>query len=232
MIIILNRKKTTYLVITFLLLFVLKIIGGLLFFALASPVLGDGQRITIVIDPGHGGRDPGANVGALLEKEINLDIAKRVKSYLENQGYRVHLTRTTDTNLVNWKKNGSYQRASLQERIDIAKKHSYPILISIHCNSSSNRNHSGPQTFYKEGDLEGEKLAVHIQGQLAQLRKTNRQAATGEYYLLNNAPFPTVIVEIGFLSNEQDRKMLSEGEFRQRVAQAIGQGIRDSLEKN
>ena len=229
MIIILNRKKTNYLIITFLLLLILKIIRGLLFFSLASPVLGEGQKLTIVIDPGHGGRDPGANVGNILEKEINLDIAKRIKTYLENRGYKVHLTRTTDTNLVNWKDRGSYQRASLKERLDIAKKQSYPILISIHCNSSGNKNYFGPQTFYKEGDLEGEKLATNIQRELSQLRNTNRQAAVGEYYLLDNAPFPTVIVEIGFLSNEQDREMLCKEDFRQRIAQAIGQGIQDSL---
>ena len=61
------------------------------------------------------------------------------------------------------------------------------------------------------------------------MRTTNRQAAVGEYYLLDNAPFPTVIVEIGFLSNEQDREMLCKEDFRQRIAQAIGQGIQDSL---
>lgn len=229
MIIILNRRKTTYLAIAFLLIFVLKIIGGLLFFSLVSPVLGKGERVTIVIDPGHGGRDPGANVGDILEKEINLDIAKRVRTYLQNQGQKVYLTRTNDTNLVNWKENGSYQRASLKERIEIANKQNYPILISIHCNSSGNRNHSGPQTFYKDGDLEGEKLATNIQQQLSQVSNTKRQAASGEYYLLDNAPFPTVIVEIGFLSNEQDRRMLCDWDFRQKLAQAIGQGIKDSL---
>ena len=176
MIIILNRKKTNYLIITFLLLLILKIIGGLLFFSLASPVLGEGQKLTIVIDPGHGGRDPGANVGNILEKEINLDIAKRIKTYLENRGYKVHLTRTTDTNLVNWKDRGSYQRASLKERVDIAKKQSYPILISIHCNSSGNKNHL-PQTIGR--GFRGEKLASNIQQELSQLRTTNRQAAVG-----------------------------------------------------
>ena len=182
-------------------------------------------KIIIVIDAGHGGRDPGAVAGDVYEKNINLDIAKRLEKLLKQKGYKVIMTRTKDVNLVNWKDNGSYQRASLWQRAQLSKEKNAKLLISIHCNSDRNKVFYGPQTFYHPQSNSGKRLAQSIQEELIQVRDTRRQAIPGDYYLLNNTSCITVIVELGYLSNAKDRSMLCLPDFQQKFAQAITRGV-------
>lgn len=179
----------------------------------------------VCLDPGHGGRDPGAVFGSINEKNLNLDIAKRVAVLLKKEGVRVFLTRTKDSNLAHKSFEGSMQRAELRERLLLAKKRKSDIFVSIHCNSEEKAAHFGPQTFYQENSQESILLASIIQRELIKVLSTHRQAIPGRYYLMENSSIPTVIVEIGYLSHPKDRSLLAESNFRQSVAKAITKGI-------
>jgi len=203
---------------------------GLFFYGKIAPVLAHGKPL-IIIDAGHGGRDPGAVVGGVNEKNINLIIAKEVERLLKNKGYRVSMTRAKDTNLVNWKDNGSYQRASLWQRAHLSKKKNAQVLVSIHCNSDSNKAFFGPQTFYHPQSTKGRELAQTIQAELIKVKPSKRRAIPGNYYLLNNTSCTTVIVELGYLSNEKDRSSLCSTEYRKKFAQAIATGISKNIIK-
>jgi len=216
--------------IKYILILTIFIVGGFLtqigplYYQQIKAVTASGKTI-IVVDAGHGGRDPGAVAGDVYEKDINLDIAKRIEKLLKQKGYRVIMTRTKDVNLVNWKDNGSYQRASLWQRAQLTKDKNAQLLISIHCNSDRNKEFYGPQTFYHPKSNSGKRLTQSIQEELIQVRDTRRQAIPGDYYLLNNTSCITVIVELGYLSNAKDRSMLCIPDFRHKFAQAITRGV-------
>lgn len=201
---------------------------SIFYYGKIAPVLAQGKPL-ILLDPGHGGRDPGAVFGDIYEKDINLEVAKQVGELLQKNGHRVSLTRTKDTNLVNWKDNGSYQRASLWKRADIAKKRNAQIFVSIHCNSDRNSSYSGPQTFYHQQSAKGKLLAEAIQEELIKVNKTKRQAIPGDYYLINNTPCTTVIVELGYLSNAGDRSLLCSSRYKMEFAKAIAKGVEKCL---
>lgn len=226
------RKGWVKFLITFgFMLLALGVVFGqvsLFYYAKIAPVLAQGKPL-ILIDAGHGGRDPGAIYGDIYEKEINLDMAKELEKSLNKMGYRVSMTRTKDTNLVNWKDNGSFQRASLWQRVQLAKKRNAQVFISIHCNSDRNTSYSGPQTFYHEKSLKGKVLAEAIQEELVKINPSKRGAIPGNYYLLNNTTCTAVIVELGYLSNPRDRLLLCSPGDRSKLAKAIAKGIEKSL---
>ncbi len=179
----------------------------------------------ICIDAGHGGRDPGAVAGKIMEKDVNLDIAKRMAMLLKQQGARPVLTRTRDKNMAYRPVQGSLQLAALMARVHIAEKSGGHVLVSIHCNSEAEGKYSGPQTFYERGNRRSTHLARLIQEELVQVRSTGRQAIPGDYYLLSTVKLPAVIVEVGFLSHARDLQLLTSPHFRQQVAEAIARGI-------
>jgi N-acetylmuramoyl-L-alanine amidase len=183
------------------------------------------HKVTIVIDPGHGGRDPGAVVNNVLEKNINLKVAKEIKKSLSSESYRIILTREHDTNLVLKKGKQSYQRSSLINRINIGRQVNADYFISIHCNYSNQKNKCGVQTFYKKSNEESKALANYIQNQLMEVLSTNRIAEEGNYFILSNSNLPTVLVELGFLSNERDFSILTSDTGQSRMAAAIREAI-------
>lgn len=229
MFIIMNRKLILLTGLTVFLIISIGVSSFLLKTGI-TPVVASKRIPVIVIDAGHGGRDPGAVTGRIYEKHINLDVAKRLKVLLHKKGYQVIMTRNSDTNLVNWRDRGSYQRASLWQRAQITRKTRATFLISIHCNSDRNRKYFGPQTFYQAQSVKGRELAVAIQRELSQVNPTRRQAIPGNYYLLNNTAIPTVIIELGYLSNTKDRALLTSSTQRARFAQAIARGINNFLD--
>lgn len=179
----------------------------------------------ICIDPGHGGRDPGAVWRKTYEKDINLHIAKYLTTILKKQGARVILTRIKDEHCASKPLQGSFQLAELNRRLEIAQRSGAQLLISIHCNSEKKCIYWGPQTFYGTGKQKSRELAREIQHQLVNVRHTKRRAVEGDYYLLRNSNVPAVIVEVGYLSHERDRVLLKSNNFRWKIAYAIAQGI-------
>jgi N-acetylmuramoyl-L-alanine amidase len=183
---------------------------------------------TVVIDAGHGGRDPGA-VGrsGLAEKEITLDIALRLRRLFSRVGVYVVMTREKD---LDYGETGDLSRGTrksrdLAYRAEIANRSGADLLLSIHVNSFPQSVWSGAQCFYEAGNQEGKELAVAIQDELAaRLGPNRRRPVAADYLLLKTARMPAVTVEVGFISNSREERMLADAAYRQQVAEAIFAG--------
>lgn len=181
----------------------------------------------IVIDPGHGGKDPGAQFGGLKEKDINLDVALRLRQILEAKGCKVIMTREIDKDYFAPGMVGGRmaKRVELNKRIGIASANQADLFISIHTNSFS-RTSYGAETYYHFKSTAGKALAERIQKELSVIQPDNKRTAkAGDYYLINQTKMPSVLVEIGFMSNSRERKLLVNDSYKNSVAAAIGQGI-------
>ena len=182
---------------------------------------------TVVIDPGHGGRDPG-KVGTqeTLEKEINLKIGLYLKELLERQNIKVIMTRDEDKDLA--VTTGNFKTSDMKERISLIQKSNADLVISIHQNSYTSSEVYGAQCFYYSDSDEGKELAGFIQKQV--ITSTNQTKirdikSNNDYYLLKHSPFPTVIVECGFLSNPKEETLLLIDAYQRKMAWAIHLGI-------
>lgn len=172
----------------------------------------------IVIDPGHGGKDPGTTHGkAAQEKEITLKVSNLVKKKLEASGAIVKMTRTGDT------------YPSLQDRVDFTKNNYGEIFVSIHVNSAGS-SAKGTETYYSVTSNDNEKedfaLATAINSQIVkQANMNNRGVKRVDYYVVKGLVVPAILVELGFLSNEEDRNKLTSDKYAEIFAQAIYDGI-------
>lgn len=192
---------------------------------------GEEQR-RVVIDAGHGGDDPGKiGINQVLEKDVNLSIARKVQQYLEAQDVQVVLTREDENGLYdsdasNKKVQDMKRRVALIEEINPA------ITVSIHQNSYPEEYVHGAQVFYYDGSRDGQLLAQLLQKQLVEkLDPENRRQikANDSYYLLKKTDIPIVIVECGFLSNQTEAALLAREDYQDRVAWAIHMGIMQYL---
>ena len=183
------------------------------------------RGLTLCLDAGHGGYDGGAfgRDSGTPEKSLNLDVALRLQALLEQRGARVVMTRTEDVALA--EEGPQRKRRDLQLRVDRAQ--GADAFLSIHMNEYRARSQAGPQVFYKKGADSSRLLAGVLQqrmnGDLAPARP--RTANTGKYYLLEHLSIPAVLVECGFLSNAGEKALLLTGEYRQRVAESLCQGL-------
>ena len=187
------------------------------------------DRRVVVIDAGHGGWDPGkAGKAGKNEKDINLEIAKKLQILLETGGATVFVSREGDEAL------GESKRTDMKERKATAENAEADIFISIHQNSFPQAGVKGAQVFYYNGSEEGKKLSEYIQARLkSDLDNTNqRQAkANTDYYILKNILVPTALVECGFLSNPNEEGLLNSEEYQQKVAWSIYLGIEDYFQQ-
>ena len=183
---------------------------------------------TVVIDAGHGGMDPGkVGAGQILEKDVNLAVASRVRGYLEENRIQVVMTRTSDIMLGD-SSSSSRKQQDMRERIRIIEDTVPDIVVSIHQNSFQEASSRGAQVFYYEGSQKGQELAEILQSELiSSVDSTNHRKAKADhsYYLLKKSAYTTVIVECGFLSNPEVAQKLSEKEYQDKMAQAIARGI-------
>lgn len=177
----------------------------------------------VVIDAGHGGLDPGAvSPRGTREDEINLKISQKLRAYLEKEGTKVIMTRTTDGAL------GKSKREDMNKRVQIIRDSGADVVVSIHLNMFSQSKYYGAQTFYMKNSEEGKKLAKCIQDQLLRIlnRGNTRQIKDSDQYLILKASSaPTVLVECGFLSNPEEEKLLKTDEYQEKIAWAIYSGI-------
>ncbi|ADI02941.1 N-acetylmuramoyl-L-alanine amidase CwlD [Syntrophothermus lipocalidus] len=184
----------------------------------------------IVIDPGHGGIDPGA-VGrnGTLEKDVNLEISRRLATYLGQAGAVVVMTRETDNDLADSGFEGSLierKRQDLARRAAKAQEVKADMFISIHCNADFSPRWSGAQVFYCPTSEESRHIAISIQQELRRiLGNTNREAKPAVYFITEKTSMPAVILEVGFLSNPQEEFLLADKAYQARLAYAIFSGI-------
>lgn len=184
----------------------------------------------IAIDAGHGGPDGGAvSSGGLVEKEVNLAISLYLRDYLQQSGAVVVMTREEDTDLAAEGTKGYSKRKTedLLKRVDLIRSKKADMLVSIHLNSIPSPKWSGAQTFYFPTNAEGKKLAESIQGEIrANLNNTDRVPKTEDtFYLLKALDIPATLVEVGFLSNPQEARLMADAGYQKKVAESIYRGI-------
>ena len=174
----------------------------------------DAPFSTVVLDPGHGGHDPGGIPSNLIpEKGVALDVSQRVANHLRSAGINVVMTRNDDTFV------------SLPDRVKVANAHPEGIFVSIHFNSGQRVGARGMETFYSHPS--GAPLAARIQSNLMSVASggENRGVKRASFYVLRNAKIRSILAECGFLTNPDDAKLAAEPLFRERLAVQISNAI-------
>lgn len=171
-------------------------------------------RVVVVVDPGHGGGDPGAvGIGGLQEADVVLDISQQVAKLLEAQGVQAILTRTDDREI------------DLEPRVNLADSISADVFVSIHANSISlsRPDVNGIETYYYDT---GSALASSIHNSLVNATGMNdRGVRQARFYVLTHTSMPAVLVEVGFVTGREDAAKLNNSSFRSQIATGIAQGI-------
>lgn len=169
----------------------------------------------IYIDPGHGGNDSGAIGSAgLKEKDVNLNIAIKVRQILEKHGINAILTRHDDS------------RVELIDRVKMANDNRADYFISIHINSASNSTATGTETFAFPNSSVGAKLANAIQKSLVnEINLANRGVKHKDFFVLKNTKMPATLVEVAFISNPEEEKLLKDQNFLYKVVVGIVKGV-------
>lgn len=183
----------------------------------------------IVIDPGHGGIDPGCHMGEATEKEISLDVGLMLAERLKREGADVFVTRTEDVELSSY---GRTQRTrhgrDLEARVLLAESYKGEIFVSLHVNAAKSGAMGGGMVFYHRGSEQSRRLAQNILARLKEVVPGNQNASLpADFYVLRHAKMPAVLVEMGFLTHRDDRALLLSAAGKERLAQAVAQGIFD-----
>ncbi|MCL2342000.1 MAG: N-acetylmuramoyl-L-alanine amidase [Firmicutes bacterium] len=170
------------------------------------------------------------SAGGVEESDINLKIALKIQSLLEQSGATVILTRS-DENGISELENSTIRQKHIQDlknRVKIGNESSADIFVSIHLNKIPETQYSGAQTFFKNGNTDGEKLANSIQDSLNKTIKTAKPRVPSKIsgvYIVDNVTIPLSIVECGFLSNPREEALLQTEEYQNKLAWGIYTGI-------
>lgn len=199
---------------------------------LPANIFADPKSGIIVIDPGHGGVDGGTNRDGIVEKEINLEIAQKLKAFLEQKGYTVVLTREEDVSLdTTDSTGGSRHQRDLNARVNVINNSNAQLFLSIHVNCNLNKpSTDGSIVFYGDKFEQNKTLAYCIQRALNGMmvngkKRTIHDPQQGNYFLLTHSQIPGAIVETAFISNAVERQLLTTDEFREQLARAIAEGV-------
>lgn len=193
---------------------------------------GEKKKYIVCVDPGHGGTDPGkVGINGQLEKDINLAIAKKLKTYLEASDVTVVLTRDKDMGLYS-SGDAHKKMADMRERCQLIEEVKPDLVISIHQNSYHEEAIRGGQVFYYKTSVRGKQLAQILQERFDYVLgdANKRQAkANDNYYLLLHVKEPIIIAECGFLSNWEEAEKLETKEYQDRLAWTLHMGIMEYL---
>ena len=227
-------KKYAFIVI--ILLLISALLGTIIF---ANQPVNYLYNKSIVIDPGHGGIDGGTNDGStFLEKNINLQIAKKLQHIMKEKNATVAMTRETDISL-DARNNLSISRHArdLIARVEEFNTGKYDLFISLHVNSSTTSNAIGPMVLYSSEIPSTALLATCIQDRLNEHIRNNLKLETqhnpllSQFFILKNANIPGVIIETGFISNVTEKKLLMDEAYQSKLVKLIYAGINDYYEK-
>ncbi|KMY48248.1 N-acetylmuramoyl-L-alanine amidase CwlD [Peribacillus loiseleuriae] len=195
----------------------------------------------IVLDAGHGGIDGGATAENVLEKEVSLAVTLKIRDLLQEQGALVLMTRESDKDLADEGTKGVRNRKQedLHNRVAFINESNADLFLSIHLNSIPSKKWKGAQTFYTGRFEENKKVAKFIQTEIIRnLENTSREAKTiNQVYVMSNAKKPGALVEIGFLSNNEERENLIKESYQEKISAAVYNGVlryftEDSVEIN
>jgi N-acetylmuramoyl-L-alanine amidase len=177
------------------------------------------------VDPGHGGYDPGVMRDGIAEKDVALEISLLLRAYLQSAGARVVMTRETDRDLL-LPAAGPKKQQDMKNRMQIINGARPDLLLSIHVNSIASPVWRGAQVFHKAGEGNSKVIAEAIQQELRRiLANTDREVKPGNYYVLNEAKSPAVLVECGFLSNPEEARLLADRAYQSKLAWAVYAGL-------
>ncbi len=193
------------------------------------------RSFVVVIDPGHGGKDPGkVSAKGEYEKDINLSISLILRDILESQGITVIMTRTEDVGLYE-ETDSNKKMADMRKRCEIINNCDADLVVSVHQNSYQSESVKGAQVFFYDKSEKGRELAGFIQqAMIDNLDKDNGRKAKSNtnYYMLLNVNSPAVIVECGFMSNPMEAALLSDYDYQRKTAWAIHMGIMQYINEN
>lgn len=171
---------------------------------------------TIVIDAGHGGKDMGANRSGVYEKDLNLQVAHRLRQELEKRGFKVHMTRTTDIFLP------------LPQITAITNNIRPDVFVSVHQNASTNSGLNGIETYYYTPQSLALAKKVH-QKMVNHVSAPDRGVRRAMFYVIHHTPVPAILCEVGYISNPSERETLQSNERQQKTAYAISEGVVEYL---
>ncbi|MGZ4111743.1 MAG: N-acetylmuramoyl-L-alanine amidase family protein [Tumebacillaceae bacterium] len=191
------------------------------------------EQVQVMIDPGHGGYDPGVMTPQYKEADITLAIGKQLEAELEKRGITAGLTRETDTDYAeNGQKGKTAKRADLGKRVEMTEQKGAQVFVSLHCNNSSVASRGGAEVFYNEVPG-GKEFGETVQKALHELpNMSKRDSKTVDYYLLRNQKIPALIIECGYLNIASDRARLTNPKYQAELATAIANGIERFLKSN
>lgn len=210
-----KRKKLWWIIA--IVAFVLVIVSLSAVLVATNDIMNEG---VIVIDAGHGGIDGGVTYGDMVEAEINLEISKLLKEKLEKLNYNVIMTRKDEKSL------GANKKEDMANRAKIIKRAMPDMVVSIHVNKYVNTSRRGVQVFYDDTGR-NQKYAENMQGVINSrinskyAKRTDLACLKGDYFITKCSDYPSVIVETGFISNEEDRKLLKDNKFREELCDSI-----------
>lgn len=187
----------------------------------------EAKEKVVVVDAGHGAEDPGkVGVNGVLEKDINLEVAKLLRDYLTAEGIQVVMTREDDQGLYP-SDAGNKKLEDMRKRVEKINDTKPDLVVSVHQNSYSDADIWGAQVFYYTHSKDGKDAAETIQEIMKALNEENKRQAKANdtYYMLKKTEVPTVIVECGFLSHPEEADLLATKEYQKKVAEVIGNGV-------
>lgn len=205
--------------------------GKLLTQSVAGKIAGEKQPVTVVIDSGHGGFDPGkVGVGGVEEKDINLAIAQKLKKILTDNHVHVVMVREEDKGLYDEGKSNK-KTSDMKNRTAMINESGAALAVSIHQNSYQTSDVKGAQVFYFTHSQEGKRAAEILQQHLRRVDAENKREAKANdtYYILKKTSIPTVIVETGFLTNPEEAEKLQDEKYQKKLADAVWEGMKEYL---
>lgn len=226
--IIINRKLLLYIVII-LLISTFQLTDRYLSLSVAVDLGGPLKKKVIMIDPGHGGIDGGTNKQGVLEKDINLATALKLKKVLSQRNVTVKLTRKEDQSLDHLNNYSSSRHLrDLWARVEMINQKEVDLFISLHINAGASHLR-GPQIFYRS---DNRKLAYLLQNKLNNLeykdiKDSINSPLAADYFILNHAKPPGVIVELGYITNPVDYRLLQQDDYQWTIARTLATGIEE-----
>ena len=194
------------------------------------------EKAFIIIDAGHGGEDGGAvGVSGVLEKDLNLAVAAKVKELLEAESIPVIMTREEDIALSDMSKKtiSARKKSDMQNRLKLVREAGTKMYVGIHMNTFTDPKYKGVQVFYSgnnpESKVLGEKMQAVIKRNIDDGNTRKAKKAGNDIYLMKNITAPAIIVECGMLSNPEEEELLRTPEYQQKMAESIVMGIKEYL---
>lgn len=182
--------------------------------------------LTVFIDPGHGGLDPGTSNDVVLEKDINLKLSKKLYEKKLSNNVGAYISRTSDYDLssINSK---NHKLEDLKNRVKQVNESQANLLVSIHLNALNNQSVHGPMVYYRKNDPASQLFAQTMQNKLNEFSGLEKKCYQENYYIFRNTNIPAILIECGFLSNPDEKSKLLTNKYQEEITNVIFNGIKE-----